>query len=187
MPSSSKTAFLELNRWSGEDKPKMADFNADNQRVDDGVSAIRTLLDVHTSAGGAHLTTQSLDAIAAATAHIASADLHITEDEKSRLDTSSAFTLHTYDGDDQTTRHIVLGFQPRFGFLFAVNKSIIENTSWVPTISHFAAFFSQIGCSGRITLESDGITVQSYNHSSPDGNRPAFNQAGETYVIIAAK
>jgi len=34
MPSSSKTSYLKLNYWSAGDKPKMADFNSDNQRVD---------------------------------------------------------------------------------------------------------------------------------------------------------
>ena len=34
MPSSSKTSFLNLNYWSAGDKPKMADFNSDNQRLD---------------------------------------------------------------------------------------------------------------------------------------------------------
>lgn len=34
MPSSSKTNYLKLNYWSAGDKPKMADFNSDNQKVD---------------------------------------------------------------------------------------------------------------------------------------------------------
>ena len=34
MPSSSKTNYLQLNYWSAGDKPKMADFNSDNQRLD---------------------------------------------------------------------------------------------------------------------------------------------------------
>ncbi|GAA6513326.1 hypothetical protein [Merdimmobilis hominis] len=34
MPSSQKTAHLSLNSWSGADKPKMDDFNADNLKLD---------------------------------------------------------------------------------------------------------------------------------------------------------
>lgn len=34
MPSSSKTSHLGLNYWSAGDRPKMADFNSDNQKVD---------------------------------------------------------------------------------------------------------------------------------------------------------
>ena len=37
MPSSSKTSYLNLNYWSAGDKPKMADFNSDNQRVDSAI------------------------------------------------------------------------------------------------------------------------------------------------------
>lgn len=34
MPSSSKTSYLNLNYWTASDKPKMADFNSDNQKID---------------------------------------------------------------------------------------------------------------------------------------------------------
>ena len=34
MPSSAKTNYLQLNSWSADDKPKMADFNSDNEKVD---------------------------------------------------------------------------------------------------------------------------------------------------------
>lgn len=37
MPSSSKTNYLKLNHWSAGDKPKMADFNSDNQLVDSAI------------------------------------------------------------------------------------------------------------------------------------------------------
>lgn len=39
MPSSSKTSWLQLNYWSAGDKPKMADFNSDNQRVDNAIQS----------------------------------------------------------------------------------------------------------------------------------------------------
>lgn len=39
MPSSSKTNYLQLNYWSAGDKPKMADFNGDNQKIDNAFQA----------------------------------------------------------------------------------------------------------------------------------------------------
>ena len=39
MPSSAKTSYLQLNSWSAGDKPKMADFNSDNQKVDSALQA----------------------------------------------------------------------------------------------------------------------------------------------------
>ena len=39
MPSSGKTSYLQLNSWSASDKPKMADFNSDNQKVDAALQA----------------------------------------------------------------------------------------------------------------------------------------------------
>lgn len=37
MPSSGKTSYLKLNHWAAGDKPKMADFNSDNQLVDSAI------------------------------------------------------------------------------------------------------------------------------------------------------
>ena len=34
MPSTNSTEHLALNQWLGTDKPKMADFNADNLKLD---------------------------------------------------------------------------------------------------------------------------------------------------------
>ena len=48
MPSSSKTNYLSLNHWSAGDKPKMADFNSDNQRIDNAIQA-------HEQNGALHL------------------------------------------------------------------------------------------------------------------------------------
>lgn len=48
MPSSSKTNYLNLNYWSAGDKPKMADFNSDNQRIDNAFQA-------HEQNGALHL------------------------------------------------------------------------------------------------------------------------------------
>ena len=39
MASTNKTANLDLNQWSLSDKPEMADFNADNTKIDTVVSA----------------------------------------------------------------------------------------------------------------------------------------------------
>lgn len=39
MASSSKTSYLKLNYWSASDKPKMADFNSDNQKVDSALQS----------------------------------------------------------------------------------------------------------------------------------------------------
>jgi hypothetical protein len=143
----------------------MADFNSDNQRTDDGVAAIRTLLDAHAAANGAH----------------------ITQAERDKLAALPVFSIHTYAGNDENNRRIVLGFQPRFGFVFADDRPFGENTSWIPSIAHRAGFFSQSGSSESVRLESDGILVRSFPNTCPNGNRPALNQNGVNYVIVAAR
>ena len=49
MASSSKTPNIGLNLWSGNDSPKMADFNADNTILD---STIKTIQDQIAGGGG---------------------------------------------------------------------------------------------------------------------------------------
>ncbi len=39
MASTNMTEHLKLNQWIGSDKPKMADFNADNRKVDQAVGS----------------------------------------------------------------------------------------------------------------------------------------------------
>jgi hypothetical protein len=187
----------------------MADFNTDNQRIDDGVSAVRTLLDAHTAMGGSHITQQNMSSIiaaaehltapnlhlttahinniSAAQTHIASGGLHITQAERDKVAASPAFSTHTYTGNGDASRRVVIGFRPVFGFLFAVNKPVMEYTSWIPALAHYGGFFSQSGCSADITLENDGLTVRNFVNTSPDGNRPALNQSGISYVIVAAR
>jgi hypothetical protein len=52
MASTNKTANLDLNQWSLSDKPEMADFNADNTKIDTAVSA--HLAENVLTSGGAH-------------------------------------------------------------------------------------------------------------------------------------
>lgn len=52
MASTNKTANLNLNQWSLSDKPEMADFNADNTKIDTVVSA--HLAESVTDASGVH-------------------------------------------------------------------------------------------------------------------------------------
>ena len=49
MASTNMTEHLKLNQWIGSDKPKMADFNADNRKVDQAVGS-------HTADQTMHLT-----------------------------------------------------------------------------------------------------------------------------------
>lgn len=56
MPSTNKTPYLGLNKWQNTDKPKMSDFNADNQLVDDVIKQHKEDTVLHlTSAEKAYL------------------------------------------------------------------------------------------------------------------------------------
>ncbi|HCC34488.1 MAG TPA: hypothetical protein DEQ02_02155 [Ruminococcaceae bacterium] len=43
MSSSSKTANLKLNIWSGTDKPKREDFNSDNQKTEEAFNSLEKI------------------------------------------------------------------------------------------------------------------------------------------------
>lgn len=93
MASTNSTEHLHLNQWVGADRPKMADFNADNQKIDEAL---------HT--------------------HTTDTDIHITAGERTAW-AGAAPVYGSYVGDGQMVRKIPLGFSPSFGLVFAVDKS----------------------------------------------------------------
>lgn len=93
MASTNSTEHLQLNQWSGTDRPKMADFNADNQKIDGALHA-------HTADGAAHVSAQERAAW-----------------------TGAVPVLGSYEGDGQPMQEISLGFSPAFGIVFAAGEN----------------------------------------------------------------
>lgn len=71
MPSTYKTENLGLNKWIGTDKPKRADFCADNELIDEAL-----------------------------TAHIENSAVHATAEEKAKWTTPFVWGEYTGDGDN---------------------------------------------------------------------------------------
>jgi hypothetical protein len=189
----------------------MADFNTDNQRIDNGVAALQTSLDSqagtissqaatlnsHAATIGSqgatlnsHATTINSQA-GTINSHIAAAELHLTQEQRDRIAASGSsgtnFSMITYTGNGAGTRRVALGFRPGFGFLFAVGIPGFDNNSHNSSISAYSAFFSQEGCGEGVTLENQDIVLRHATHSGPDGNRTALNENGIRYVIVAAR
>lgn len=93
MASTNSTEHLQLSQWSGTDRPKMADFNADNRKIDEALHA-------HTADGAAHVSAQERAAW-----------------------TGAAPVHGSYEGDGQPMQEIPLGFSPSFGIVFAAGKN----------------------------------------------------------------
>ena len=85
MASTNMTEHLKLNQWIGSDKPKMADFNADNRKVDQAVGS-----------------------------HTADQTMHLTEAERAAWNKAIPI-VGGYTGDGTPMRAVEMGVAPRFG------------------------------------------------------------------------
>lgn len=92
MASSGSTKHLNLNQWQGSDKPKMEDFNSDNQKIDQQLGL-----------------------------HLMDAQVHLNETQRQDWNRAVP-VIGTYTGDGKNTQKIELGFRPSFGIVFAVNE-----------------------------------------------------------------
>jgi len=165
MASTNKTTYLNLNQWVGSDKPKMADFNTDNQRIDTGVSALNSSM----------------------LSHINSALVHLTTADKEKIASVLKFEIRTYAGDGVNQRKITLGYKPKLGLIFAVDKPMFEKHSPDNSFNQNSAAFTELGCSEGITLENDGIRLYYSSFNKPDGNGLRINAPNVTYILIAAR
>lgn len=93
MASSGSTKHLNLNQWQGSDKPKMEDFNSDNQKIDEQLGA-----------------------------HLADEGLHLNQSIRQALNRAVP-VIGSFTGDGKNTQKIELGFQPSCGVVFAVNQA----------------------------------------------------------------
>ena len=150
MASTNSTEHLQLNQWSGTDRPKMADFNADNQKIDGALHA-------HTADGAAHVSAQERAAW-----------------------TGAVPVLGSYEGDGQPMQEISLGFSPAFGIVFAAGKNPFQpvdqttvalraaflagggsSQAALVTETGFSVLSSATPVSGRVAaLNEAGVTYQ---------------------------
>lgn len=197
MPSTNKTTNLKLNKWSGSDKPKKDDFNADNQLIDTAygqtsqtIGALQT-----TVADNKQTLQQSIGQVdgrcttinGSLSTHIANAVAHITAAERTAWNSMDKAVIGTYSGTGANSLNVNMGFKPRFGLLFGVGVGIVECQWGLEETSVYAGFFTSSGCSKNIALTSTGITV-THNATTPaSGCAFRYNQNGTTYVWLAWK
>ena len=150
MSSSGKTSNYGLNQWIGMDKPKMADFNADNQKVDGALHA--------------HATDE--------TAHVSAQEREVWS--------GAVPVLGSYRGDGNPTQEISLGFSPAFGIVFAAGENPFQpvdqttvalraaflagggsSQAALVTETGFSVLSSATPVSGRVAaLNEAGVTYQ---------------------------
>ena len=95
MSSRYKTANLKLNSWIGSDKPKRADFNADNEIIDRELSA-----------------------------HFNDTDVHITQQDRDNWNTFTKTGVYFGDGKSEKTIAFDCDFDVSCVIVFANNRPL---------------------------------------------------------------
>ncbi len=177
MPSSNKTPHLKLNSWIGSDIPKMADFNTDNTLLDAAFAQLQDqIANGIPGPGGAD---PRLDD------HLADGEVHLSPEDRTSL-ADSAPVVGTYLGDGNPFQGIVLGFRPRFGFVFADNTPIMTlNAAGNAQFTHFAVMTRQ-GCTSGVETIPTGFQAKQLGSANQGGQTSiGLNKDGQLYIYLA--
>lgn len=215
MSSTNKTPNLGLNSWVGPDKPKMADFNFDNNIVDESFASLmgainshssspvhitvtdrenidknKSNLDAHINSASIHTTQGEKDLFAGAaasiSAHIASGNSHISQAEREKLAGLCKIKFTAYTGNGSEERKIALDNRASFGVIFALAENTVDIDNFNLVLSQKSAFFSEIGSSKNILYQDKLLTLTCKLFTDPTGNRLCLNDPGVQYAIAYA-
>ena len=214
MPSSNKTTYLELNNWVGTDKPKRDDFNQDNQKIDAKLQQFNTTLSAQSNSINIQSAlidalTSDIDTLEQAangqmtiisamqtdssvqannlSAHTESGGIHVTPAEKNKLTSFAAPEIYTYTGNGNMTNRQYPGFKPKFGFIFAVARPVVEVNINAGMYEINTAFLSEDGSCDGVTLNSDGFTVNHSGVPGSDGYTLRLNRNNVKYICLLWK
>ena len=159
MASSNKTSTLELNQWISTDVPKMADFNADNQKIEQAVAT-----------------------------HLADSQSHLSQEDREALDglgqaASPTPMSGSYVGDGDEVHIIQVGFTPTWGMVYAHNKppctTVEDGATTQVNFVYLTPGGRSVGCyfyDGKLE-----VYQETAGHS---GYRMNMNQDGLTYYYM---
>lgn len=155
MSSTNKTSVLGLNSWLGTDKPQRADFNSDNEIID--------------NAFGEHVT----DTVR-----------HITNDERKVWNSPYYMGSYIGDGTlsrtVKTKSPFVPSFMLVFGSGFPLSVTDFDNTQ----VKHYCAFANSRGATLGLEMSGINFIVKSTNDSTTGNERTMLNALGKTYIYI---
>lgn len=157
MSSRYKTANLKLNSWIGSDKPKRADFNADNEIIDREFSA-----------------------------HINDTTLHITQQERDNWSTFVKTEVYFGDGKSERTITLDCDFDVSCVIVFANNRPIsIANFTDKRHYNYFA-FVCKTGATLGAKFSSDfkSIVVKQDATAELYNEFANMNELGVSYTYV---
>ena len=156
MASKNKTEKLGLNLWESTDRPQRADFNSDNLIVDEAL-------------GG----------------HLENGSLHLTSEEKSRVQRPVKVT--GYQGNGQAEATITLDSVPTGVIVYCDGSpvQVYDLAIGCTKIYSALAFYSACATKGA---QLSGSTLKVSQDSSPAGGvRCCLNESGKQYKVIVIK
>lgn len=158
MSSSYKTQFLGLNRFVGSDKPKMDDFNFDNSQLDSRIKE-----------------------------HFEDSAIHVTQAEKNSWNNkANGYVMGSYIGNG-ASQTVSLGFNPSFGFVFAVDMPMVQYSYAGNVNGYYSGFYTKNGCSYGLTKVNNGFTVKYVSGNSMGIDKSLLNENGRTYLYVMFK
>ena len=154
MASSNHTTNLHLNAWTDSDRPKRADFVSDNNIID-------------TQLGG----------------HINNSGIHVTADEKAKL--NNPYEVSVYAGSGAAQRTIVLSFVPKFVIVFKRGVPAVSFSNGATVVNSGCAAYGN-GNTAGVSINNVGVTIQEIAADS-EGVKVSLNAEGSQYTMIAFK
>ena len=176
MPSSEQTPVLGLNKWRGSDIPTREDFVADNEILDSAIAVIQQ----GNGGGGSGGPDPRLDT------HLADQGVHLTPADRQALDAGpGAPVMGTFVGNGEGFQTVVLGFRPRFGFVFASDQPVSPIGPSGNFTTTMAGFLSLSGQTRGLEATATGFRAMQHETGAVTGTTyHAFNRTGVTYVYV---
>ena len=156
MSSTNKTPGIGLNSWVGSDIPKMADFNNDNNIIDDEI-----------------------------TSHKTNTNIHATAAEKSAWNQPFVLMTYTGNGSTSRSIKITNDFEPKWGMIFKISytPSVVDIDN--RTEYNYFGIFTKNGSTAGLSLSGKNLTVQQSSVAVFGSELKDYNENGSAYMVIA--
>lgn len=158
MSSTNKTNALGLNKWIDSDKPKMADFNQDNEIIDGVISE--------------HLTDEIV---------------HITDAERSQWNNYMHFQVYYGQGNGTQNVELTCDFEPRaclvFGMEYPMGASDFTNGAHY----NYFGIATTTGNMFGLDLNGKTLSVTKSTVSTLATEYTQYNQKAVSYIVIALR
>lgn len=158
MSSTNKTKALGLNKWIDSDKPKMADFNQDNEIIDGVISE--------------HL----MDDIA-----------HITSDERDQWNNYMHLQVYFGQGSGTQKVQLACDYDPRVCLVFGINYPMGAIDFANNAHYNYFGIATHEGSMFGLSLEGKTLSVTKSTVATLTNEYTQFNQKSVIYIVIALR